>query len=107
MRKPPNPGAFVLLHDEGRWAGLVEDRGAGPWAVGAVSRFCFRVAILDLGLRTFVNHQSGILAAIIRVWDNRKVCTNRHGIADLLDTAHLFDTAQCATLYGTDMVYRT
>jgi hypothetical protein len=37
MRKPPNPGAFVLLHDEGRWAGLAEGRGAGPWAVGAVS----------------------------------------------------------------------
>ena len=37
MRKPPNPGAFVLLHDEGRWAVLAEGRGAGPWAVGAVS----------------------------------------------------------------------
>ena len=46
---------------------------------------------MDLGLWTFVNHQPGILAAIIRVWDNRKVCTNRRGIADLLDTARLLE----------------
>ena len=47
MRKPPNPGAFVLLHGEGRWAGLAEGRGAG--AVGGWFGVLIRFSGCDLG----------------------------------------------------------
>lgn len=58
MRKPPNPGAFVLLRCEGRWAGLVEDRGAE--AVGGRCGVLIRFSGCDLGF--------GPVMVVVVVW---------------------------------------
>lgn len=58
MRKPPNPGAFVLLRGGGRWAELAEGRGAG--VVGGRCGVLIRFSGCDLGF--------GPVIVVVVVW---------------------------------------